>query len=153
MSLSLLLGKSHIALSPMNGLFVGFDTMDVNCISSGANTKTYSSIPIDFQHFVRPSKGPSYLFSVPLRNSHDLVIDVIGMWGSRFVFILTVLLNQILLTCMDIFPIHSILDIEYHVPSKDQLSWGFLQCVVWQVARIANAVAARISFQGLSSSR
>jgi hypothetical protein len=51
MSLSLLLGKSHITLSPMNGawsFFAGFGTMDVKCISNGANTKMYSSICIDF---------------------------------------------------------------------------------------------------------
>jgi hypothetical protein len=51
MSSSLLLGKSHIALSPMNGLwsfFVGFDTIVVNRISNGANMRMYSSIRIDF---------------------------------------------------------------------------------------------------------
>jgi hypothetical protein len=30
---------------------------DVNRISNGANMKMYSSIRIDFQYFVRPTKG------------------------------------------------------------------------------------------------
>jgi hypothetical protein len=71
MSSSSLLGKSHIALVPMNGVcyfFVWLYAMDVNRNSNGANTKTYSSIHIDFQYFVRPLKGDSYLFSVPLCN-------------------------------------------------------------------------------------
>jgi hypothetical protein len=57
MSLSSILGKSHIALAPMNGVgyfFVWFDATDVNCISNGANTRTCSSICIDFQYVVRP---------------------------------------------------------------------------------------------------
>jgi hypothetical protein len=57
MSLSSLLGKLHIALAPMNGVgdfFVWFDATDVNRISSnGANTRTCSSICIDFQYVVR----------------------------------------------------------------------------------------------------
>jgi hypothetical protein len=60
MSSSSLLGKAHIALAPMNGVvyfFVWFYATDVNRISNGANTKTYSSIRIDFQYFVRPTKG------------------------------------------------------------------------------------------------
>jgi hypothetical protein len=55
MSLSSLLGKFHIALAPMNRVgyfFVWFDATDVNHISNGANTKTYSSICIDFQYLV-----------------------------------------------------------------------------------------------------
>jgi hypothetical protein len=61
MSLSSLLEKLHIALAPMNGVgyfFVWFDAMDVNRISNGANMlKTYSSIHVDSQYFVRPTKG------------------------------------------------------------------------------------------------
>ena len=59
MSLSSLLRKSHIALSTMNGarsFFVWFDTTDVNRISDRTNTKAYSSIRIDFQYCVRPTK-------------------------------------------------------------------------------------------------
>jgi hypothetical protein len=50
---------------------------------------------------------------------HDLVIDVIGMLDWSFVFVLIVLLNQTLFTCADVFPVHSVLDIEYHVSAKD----------------------------------
>jgi hypothetical protein len=44
----------------MNGVgyfFAWFDATDINRISRGANTKTYSSICIDFQYLVRPTKG------------------------------------------------------------------------------------------------
>jgi hypothetical protein len=54
MILSSLLGKLHIALAPMNGVgyfFVWFYATDVNRISNGANTKTYSSMHIDFLYF------------------------------------------------------------------------------------------------------
>jgi hypothetical protein len=60
MSSSSLLGKSDITLAPMNGVgyfFVWFYATDVNGISNGANTAMYSSIHIDFQYFVRPTKG------------------------------------------------------------------------------------------------
>jgi hypothetical protein len=66
--------------------------MDVNRISKGANTKTYSSIRIDLQYFVRPTKGRGTLVQ------HDLVINMIGMQDSRFVFVFIVLLNQTLFT-------------------------------------------------------
>jgi hypothetical protein len=58
---------------------------------------------------------------------HDLVIDVIGMQDLRYVFVLIVLLNQTLFTCADVFPVRSVLDIEYHVSTKNQLSWRLLQ--------------------------
>ena len=121
MSSSSLLRKLHIALTPMNGVgyfFVWLDAMDVNRISDGANTKTYSSICIDFQYFVRPTKGRLILVLGTLAQ-HDLVIDVIGMRDARFVFVLIVLLNQPLLTCADVLPVCSVLDIEYHVSTKD----------------------------------
>jgi hypothetical protein len=105
MSLSLLLGKLRIALSPMNGacsFLVGFDTMDVDCISDGANTKTYSSICIDFQYYVRPTKGRLILVLHTLAQ-HDLVVDVIVMWDLRFVLDFVFLLNQTLLLCVRMY--------------------------------------------------
>jgi hypothetical protein len=81
--------------------------------------KTYTSICIDFQYLVlRPTKGRLILVLGTLAQ-HDLVIDVIGMWDSRFAFVLIVLLNQTLFTCADVFPVRSVLDIEYHVSTKD----------------------------------
>jgi hypothetical protein len=59
---------------------------------------------------------------------HDLVIGLIGMQDSRFVFVFIVLLNQTLFTCADVLPVRNLSDIEYHVSSKDQLSWRLLQC-------------------------
>jgi hypothetical protein len=63
MSSSSLLGKSHIALAPMNGVgycFVWLYATDVNPISNGANTKTYSSICIALQFIPhRPDTCPS----------------------------------------------------------------------------------------------
>jgi exo-beta-1,3-glucanase (GH17 family) len=106
-SSSSLLGKSHIALAPMNGVryfFVWSDATDVNRISSnGANMKTYSSICIEFQYLVRATKGRLILVFGTLAQ-HDLVIDVIGVQDSSFVFVLIVLLNQTLFTCVDVFP-------------------------------------------------
>jgi hypothetical protein len=55
-----------------------------------------------------------------LAQQHDLVIAMISMWDSIFVFVLISLLNQTLLTCMDVLPVRSMLDIEYHVSPKDQ---------------------------------
>jgi hypothetical protein len=111
MSLSSLLGKLHITLAPMNGawsFFIGFDTMDINCIRKGANKETYSSIRVDFQYLVRPTSTKGRLILVlDTLVQHDLVIDMIGMPDSRFVFVLIVLLNQMLLTCTDVFPVHS----------------------------------------------
>jgi hypothetical protein len=49
---------------------------------------------------------------------HDLVLDVIGMRDLRFVFVLIVLLNQTLSMCVDILPVCSVLDIEYHVSAN-----------------------------------
>jgi hypothetical protein len=71
--------------------------MDVNRISKGANTKTYSSIRIDLQYFVRPTKG-RLIFVLGTLVQHDLVINMIGMQDSRFVFVFIVLLNQTLFT-------------------------------------------------------
>jgi hypothetical protein len=76
--------------------------MDVNCISNGANTKRYSSICIDFQCFVRPTKG-LLIFVLGTLAQHDLVVDVIGMQDLRFVFVFIVNLNQMLLACSDVF--------------------------------------------------
>jgi hypothetical protein len=89
--------------------------------------KTYSSICIDFQYLVRPTKGCLILILSTLAQ-HDLIIDVMGMRDSRFVFVLIVLLNQTMFTCVNILPIYSMLDIENHVSTKDQLSWKLLQC-------------------------
>jgi hypothetical protein len=50
---------------------------------------------MDFQYFVRPTKGRLILVLSNLAQ-HDLVIDVIGMRDSRYVFVLIVLLNQTL---------------------------------------------------------
>jgi hypothetical protein len=125
MSSSSLLGKLHIALAPMNGVgyfFVWFDATDVNRISNGANTKTYSSIRIDFQYFVRPTKGHLILVCSTLAQ-HDLVIGVIGMRDSRFVLVFIVLLNQTLFTCADVFPVRSVLDIGYHVLTFCNVIW------------------------------
>jgi hypothetical protein len=126
MSSSSLLEKLHVALAPMNGVgyfFVWFNVTDVNHISKGADTKMYSSICIDFQYLVRPTKGRLILVLGTLAQ-HNLVIDVIGMRDSRFVFILIVLLNQTLFTCADVFPVRSVLDI--HVSTKEELSWRLL---------------------------
>jgi hypothetical protein len=121
MSSSSLLGKLHIALTPMIGVgyfFVWFDVTDVYRISNGANTKTYSIMCIDFQYLVRPTKGRLILVHGDLAQ-HDLVIDVIGMREFEICFRFIVLLNQTLFTCADVLPIRSVLDIEYHVSTKD----------------------------------
>jgi hypothetical protein len=67
---------------------------------------------------VKPTKG-CLIVVLGILAQHDLVIEVIGMWDSRFLLVLIVLLNQRLLTCADVFPICSMLDIEYHVSPKD----------------------------------
>jgi hypothetical protein len=82
--------------------------------------KTYSFIRIDFQYFVRPTKG-RLILAVGTLAQHDLVIDVIGMRDSRFVFVFIVLLNQTLFTCADVLPVRSVLDIEYHVLAGQKL--------------------------------
>ena len=63
----------------MNGarsFFVWFDTTDVNRISDRANTKAYSSIRIDFQYCVRPTKW-CFILVLGTLAQHYLVIDVI----------------------------------------------------------------------------
>jgi hypothetical protein len=106
MSSSHLPGKLHIVLSFMNGAWsfsVGFDRTYVNCNSKGANTKMCSSICIDFQYLVRPTKGHLILVLGTLAQ-HDLVINVIGMQDLRLVLIFIVLLNQTLLTSAQWIP-------------------------------------------------
>jgi hypothetical protein len=57
---------------------------------------------------VRPTKGRLILVLGTLAQ-HDLVIDVIGMRDSRFVFVFIVLLNQTLFTCADVLPVRRLL--------------------------------------------
>jgi hypothetical protein len=96
---------------------------DVNRISNGANTKTHSSIRFDFQYFVGPTKGHLILVLGTLAQ-HDLIIDVIGMRDSRFVFVFIALLNQMLFTCADVLPVGRVLDIEYHVLETFAMWYG-----------------------------
>jgi hypothetical protein len=70
--------------------------------------KMYSSIHIDFQYLVRPTKGRLILVLGTLAQ-HDLVIHVIGMQNSSFFLI--VLLNQMLFTCADVFPVCSMMEL------------------------------------------
>ena len=120
MSLSLLLGKSHIALAPMNGVCwrsVWFQSTYVITVGDRANTKTYSSICVNLQYSMRPTVG-CFIFILGALAQHHLVVHGIGVWDSRFILILVVFLNDFLFSSADILPIRCMLDIENHVSSE-----------------------------------
>src|SRR5688572_13237185 len=57
----------------------------------------------------------------------DKVTILIGVCLSFGIICLVILINTILFVSPNKFPVGNMLYIEYHVTSKDKLSWHFLQ--------------------------
>ncbi len=122
------LGKSHIALAPMNGVRcfnVWVYSTDIDSIGDCANLKTHGPICVDLQYLMRSAER-TLIFVLGTLAQHNLIMNVIGMRDARFIFVCIVLLNQTFFTIADIFSIRRVFYIKNHVFAKNELARLFL---------------------------
>ena len=96
---------------------------DVDLYFDGSFPESDGAIVVHTDDFKRANVW-LFIFVRALISHNNFISWLIVVLNSCAIFTTIVLLNYLLLSLLDCSPIGNVLDIKYHVSSKDKLSWS-----------------------------
>ncbi len=106
-----------------DSLHVWVDPSNVDSVLHWSYLESNRAIRIRCNYLVRARVGLLvFLFSTDVQ--HDFVSCFVLMWDASTILSSVILIDQSLFMLPYDLPVGSVFDIEYQIPSKNELAWG-----------------------------